>query len=275
MATELYEIPGSDRKTSVAEIIFIHGLKPGPDNQQEFAFSTWGGKDKNSDFWAKWLREDLVNHEDGALNVTTWVLQYDSAATDLFGGAMPIYDRAGNILDRLNGRNFGKKPIIFVGHSMGGLIAKEVIRRGLTGGVSDYEVIAKSVRGIAFISTPHSVAFFPKFISNLKTALRITDPVIEMSANSATMRSLSEWYSNNSLNNGVDTLAYGENYTQFGVMVVDQTSANPQVQGKSFTLLDANHSDTAKPTKNTDQQCEGVLRFVSRVIRRELNTPFA
>ena len=275
MATELHLIPGGDRKTSVADIIFVHGLKPGPGNQKDFAFSTWGAKDENSEFWGKWLREDLDAHDDGTLPVTTWVLEYDSASSEWFGHAMPIYQRAINVLDRLNGLNIGNKPIIFICHSMGGLVAKEVLRQGLTGGIADNEAIAKNVRGIAFLSTPHTGADFAAFISNLQKALRLTPVLSEMSANSATMLSLSEWYRNNAPTHNVETLSYGESQPQMGVMVVDQTSANPHIQGTTVTLLDASHSETVKPANRTAQQCLGVLKFVSRVLRKKPALPFS
>jgi pimeloyl-ACP methyl ester carboxylesterase len=270
----IHRVAGCDDKSRVADIIFVHGLNPTSRDQKAFAFGTWGGSDASSDFWPKWLYEDLKDGgDDGPVSVGVWVLEYDSAAMGWVGHTMPLSDRAANILDQFWGDNLGRRPIIFITHSLGGLVVKEILHRGLTENKDDWTPIAKSVRGVVFLATPHSGADFAGFIEKLKIALRLTESVAELKANAPALRKLSEWYRDNAPANGIATRSYCEKVKTFGVLVVDETSANPFVPRSTPTPLDTDHSGVAKPTSRDAQQYKGVLRFIRECLA-EPSPPF-
>lgn len=108
---ELKEIsdPGK-KKTAKADIIFIHGLGG---NWED----TWHPKDEEEKFWPKWLAEDLPE-------ACVWSLGYPAHATRWTskGPGMDLSQRAGNIITHLSSSGIGKRPIIFICHSLGGLI---------------------------------------------------------------------------------------------------------------------------------------------------------
>jgi len=69
-----------------------------------------------------WLARDIPG-------LAAWTLAYDAPPTNWFGTAMPIQDRAKNVLECFLGcRELRGAPLIFVCHSLGGLVVKQVLR---------------------------------------------------------------------------------------------------------------------------------------------------
>lgn len=59
--------------------------------------------------------------------------------------------RARDLLSDLQRAGVGSRPVIFVGHSMGGLIIKQML---VQAGAGELE-LARNTRGVLFYSTPH------------------------------------------------------------------------------------------------------------------------
>jgi hypothetical protein len=60
---------------------------------------------------------------------------------------MPLFDRASNLLEYLAVNDIGKYPIIFVTHSMGGLLVKEMLRNAQT---FNKKSVIEQTKGIVF-----------------------------------------------------------------------------------------------------------------------------
>lgn len=71
---------------------------------------------------------------------------------------MPLADRGNQVLDLLSSEGLGQRPLVFITHSMGGIVAKQILRNADDLGVKRFEPILAQTRGIAFIATPHSGA---------------------------------------------------------------------------------------------------------------------
>ena len=119
-------------------------------------------------FWPVWLAE-----EDGLSSYRVFTYGYNSnfkgAATNL-----NIIDFAKDLLFQMlvfsNGLGedripFGQQPIIFIAHSMGGLVVKKAYILGKHD--DQYSHIISKTYGIMFLATPHRGAHYAKILNNI------------------------------------------------------------------------------------------------------------
>jgi hypothetical protein len=111
-----------------------------------------------------WPR-DLVPSSVPSARILTF--GYDTRIRHVFsspGSRSTLYDIAWDFLVALEGvrRSYAQesRPIIFVAHSLGGIVVKELLRRsaGCLGYQSHLKQISESTVGIMFFGTPHSGA---------------------------------------------------------------------------------------------------------------------
>jgi hypothetical protein len=111
---KLVAISTTAGQTRSADVIFIHGLAGDP-------IATWQHVGNPDDFWPKWLAEDLPA-------VGVWSYGYSAPVSRFSGAPMALVDRAINAIAYLESAGIGDVPIIFVAHSVGGLLVKQIIR---------------------------------------------------------------------------------------------------------------------------------------------------
>jgi pimeloyl-ACP methyl ester carboxylesterase len=124
MSGELLQIHRCASPQRAGDIVFVHGL-----NGDARLYWCHDGKPENC--WPAWLGEDIPD-------VGVWSLGYENAAfvprrftllrrMGLRGFAMPLTDRAKNVLLRLALHRIGERPLVFITHSMGGLLVKQLL----------------------------------------------------------------------------------------------------------------------------------------------------
>ena len=100
----------------VADVIFVHGLGGHP-------FETWQHDLKQpQNSWPYWLVEDVPE-------AAVHCLEYDAVASNWLGRSMSLVDRATNVLTLLTTKAIGSRPVVFVCHSLGGLLVKQMLRQ--------------------------------------------------------------------------------------------------------------------------------------------------
>ncbi|RDW58409.1 hypothetical protein BP5796_12339 [Coleophoma crateriformis] len=131
------------------DIIAVHGLNPRSKNEADHAWDTWrtpAGKTGHL-----WLRDDLPSH----LSESRILLyQYDSTA--VYGQDRGTFiDKANALLEaiRIERDDVGSRPILFLGHSMGGLLIKQALINAHNN--PKYTPIKDATSGLAFFATPH------------------------------------------------------------------------------------------------------------------------
>lgn len=73
--------------------------------------------------WPKWLAEDVEG-------LAVWSVGYETPVSNWRGSAMDLSDRAANALSLLLvNPDLREGELIFVGHSLGGLVIKQVMRK--------------------------------------------------------------------------------------------------------------------------------------------------
>jgi pimeloyl-ACP methyl ester carboxylesterase len=185
----------SDAADPSGDIIFVHGLGG-------TSLRTWSWKRDVANFWPLWLTE-----EDALASFRIFSFGYNSN----FKGAttnLNTTDFAKELLfslmtfsDGLKGNDgnpipIGSRPMIFVAHSMGGLVVKKAYVLGKHD--SSYAGLIAQLHGIIFLATPHRGAQYAKILNNiLSTAPLGSTPkayVAELDVHSSALQDINEQF---------------------------------------------------------------------------------
>jgi hypothetical protein len=227
METELLPIVAS--VSAAVDVVFVHGLDGDP-------IQTW--RLDQPDSWPTWLKADLPN-------VNAWSLRYRLRSLGWQGGAMPLLTRATNVLAVLDTELTQSRPIVFMCHSYGGLLVKQLLRSGLDVAV-EYRPLIDRVAGIVFFGTPNSGSTVATFVDKLQPLLDTGSAVEELSRSSPLLQNLSYWFRNNA--EKWMLRVYFETMPMKGVIVVDESSADLGISSVIPVGIDANHLTICKPT---------------------------
>ncbi len=229
-------------------VIFVHGVH----GDHIATWSNNGGEDK---YWPKWLAGSFPK-------AAVYSLQYSAYVTKWLGITMPMYDRSGNLLDLLENESMFQRPTIFIAHSYGGLVVKQLWRT-----VHDRDLghVRESVRGVIFLATPHSGSHLGKFILFLLPRIlsRPSPTAEELQHGEVSLRELNTWYRNHPIARNfvfyetLDTPPVGR--------VVDEVSADPGIPGVYPVAISANHITICKPLRS-DQVVRSVDRYVREIV---------
>jgi hypothetical protein len=233
----------------VGDIIFVHGLGGSP-------IETWGFQHNNS--WKDWIE---ANRPD--LNI--WSIEYAVEPTEWRGNAMPLSDRALNILALLDNKKIGSRPIVFIGHSMGGLLIKEMLRHSLTI-TPRFKHIAESTKAVIFFATPHTGASLSDIATFFSFLVRPSVAVSELASQQPRLRELNLWFRNNYAALGLKTCIFYETQETLGVRVVNETSADPGIPLISPIPIDADHITITKPESYDDIAVGQTLQTIDEAI---------
>lgn len=252
----------SPNKDSLA-VIFIHGLNGD-------ARGTWMLDEKDdSTLWPRWLVSDV--------DCSVWVLGYDAKLSSWQDNAMPLPDQGDSVLETLaTEEGLKNRPLLLIGHSMGGLVIKTLIHHGLTKGVSRYESVIKRIRGISFVATPHNGSQLATLAKYTAVLLRTNPQVGNMQTHDAHLRSLNQqflaYFNKKDTCVAVRTFAetkgvlIGKKVFGWNVggtkLVVDPDSSEPHVPGEIAVRLPEDHSSICKLAKKGDQLYKSLLSFI-------------
>jgi hypothetical protein len=175
---------------------------------------------------------------------------------------MPIHDRATSLLGALaDAHEIGRRPFILIGHSLGGLLIKQIIRHCVTMG-DQYTNFIDQLTGIIFFSTPHTgsgLVSLAKFL----TLIRATPLVQELANNQPYLRELDDWYRNYVVRAGLPNLSFFETQLTDGLRVVDEVSGDPHLPGITAIPVDADHRSICKFSDRQNLIYRQALRFIS------------
>jgi tetratricopeptide (TPR) repeat protein/triacylglycerol esterase/lipase EstA (alpha/beta hydrolase family) len=245
------------------DVVFVHGLGGTP--------HTWTYQPINSVttfHWPTALAEDLPTF-------SVWTVAYAAPiAAFAANPGMAIEDQATNLALRLCNAGLGAKPIVFVMHSLGGLVVKALCTQAHFGD-KDIQLIASQVRGLVFCGTPHrgsAIANAARVLGNLTDRL-----VRQLEGNSDELnrahRQFLAWHHSVQPTVEVQTyfetrgFAYRFRWLPVGrrLLVVSQTSADTGIVGAPMYPVAANHQELVKPSSRDSEIYGGVKRFLDGV----------
>lgn len=147
--------------------------------------------------WAMdWLQERFPEIRVLGLNYTStlseWYSKYHGCGCKITQGT--IESRANEFLDHLAtaGVGEGGRPVVFVGHSMGGLIVKSIVAQGMDSDRPEERAVAANTKAIMFLGTPHRGTPVAKLKQHMQMLLSPSVEVREMEENSGSLLKLHE-----------------------------------------------------------------------------------
>jgi len=253
--SNLYRIAESKNKVS-QHVILIHGL--GGDHKK-----TW--QNKNA-YWPEWLAEDIDE-------LAVWAIDYDASVSRWNGSAMHLVDRGSNILARILGeQGLETGEITLIGHSLGGLVIKELLRTA-DSDASLSEPTSRflsRVHRIGFLATPHRGASKATLGDRLRILIRPTEAMSSLVRNDPNLKGLNRWYQNWSKDQEIEHLILVETQPMSIIgMIVEPDSSDPGLTSAPIPV-DSNHTNICKPINRNSEVYIHISNFVKKATSSNL-----
>ena len=237
--TQLIKVAGWEGSARL-NVVFVHGLGG-------HAYNTWRRGAGTESFWPDWLSRDIPG-------LSAWVLAYDAPPSNWLGTGMPIQDRAKNVIECLLGaRELKDVPLVFICHSLGGLIVKQLLRAAdarRSYGDMEAASLIERVKGVVFIATPHTGSAHATLLDTLRLIAWPSPSTLDLVKNNANLRDLNVWYRNWSVSIQ-HKVFYEKRGTSVGVVVGDDSS-DPGLLHVEPIGVDADHLTICKPADSND-----------------------
>ncbi|KAK8002901.1 Cellobiose dehydrogenase [Apiospora arundinis] len=173
--------------------------------------------------------------------------------------------------------NMGKVPLIFVVHSMGGLIIKEAYMQGQHD--PEYKMIIKAISAITFIATPHRGTHLAETLNRILQSSMITNSkqyVLELAKNSPTLQKLNEQFRH--IAPKLDIISFYETEpTSIGlknarVMVLERDTSVLGYPGETSKALIADHHGVCKYDSPDDPNYITVRNVIKSLVSKIIAT---
>src|ERR1039458_670040 len=132
----------------VLDVVFVHGLSGDP-------VATWtcaASGEVCGGYWPSWIASDIPGTNVFSMGYPANVFARWAKLE------MSLYERAKAALEHMASLGLGTRPICFIGHSLGGLLIKQIVRTGSEAQDCSWVGIVKHARLVAFLATPHTGA---------------------------------------------------------------------------------------------------------------------
>ena len=257
---ELFKIAEA-RGEKRANAIFFHGLDGD-------ARTTWqADKQDKATFWPAWLAEDIEG-------LSVYSVGYEAPVSNWQGSAMELSDRAANVLNLLLVKaDLGTGEVILAGHSLGGLVIKQLLRKAADAATDRAEALSfiDRVRKVAFLATPHVGADMAGWGDRLRVFIRPSSATRSLIRNDSHLRDLNLWYRRWARERKIDHLILTETKTtaMFG-MIVKPDSSDPGLATDPVPI-DSDHITIIKPANRESEIYQLVRDFIERRTERPVS----
>ncbi len=240
MDIERYEVFSiANKANSDFDVVFIHGL--GGDK-----FTTW--QNSNGQSWQDWLAQDY--------NVSVHTIAYGANATNWIEHDMTLEQTADFLLSSLQHQGIGKKPYMFIVHSLGGLLAKRILMKA--DNQREHQEIANMCKAIVFFGVPHTGSGWATLLSYADPILRSSNLLSALPKDTNSLNEMALDFDNFMVLKGIETFVFYETndvrasgilgwlHLQNGVRVVSITSATHVHSNNTKVSLPEDHISMCK-----------------------------
>jgi protein SERAC1 len=243
----------SPNESASIDVVFVHGLGGNP-------IKTWASGDDPADFWPGWLAQDFER-------INVWTAGYDSAvfAGVLAGEGGSLADFSSIIRDFLLSKGLQKRRIIFITHSLGGLLIKQMLRRCCDSIDPKCKELLAAVTGVIFIGTPHQGAGVASIVCSILNHFA-SRQIRQLALNDDHLNDLGNWFRNWACGRRLRVAAYYEIDKTTGIHIVNKVTADPNVPGCEPVAIKANHIQICKPDTHDSQLYTSITALLRELL---------
>jgi predicted alpha/beta hydrolase family esterase len=107
----------------------------------------------------------------GPADLAVWTAAYEASASTWLGSAMALQDRAANLLAWIETEQLFEKPLLFIAHSLGGLVVKQALRMAADRPGQLLGRVLDATQGVAFLATPNTGSELATWLVRLRGLL--------------------------------------------------------------------------------------------------------
>ncbi|KAI0376958.1 NACHT and WD domain protein [Hypomontagnella monticulosa] len=225
----------------LVDLIFVHGLRGG-------SIKTWRKGDDPRMFWPRlWLPT-----EPGLQHVNIHSFGYDSDWASTKPSILNVHDFGQSLLEEMRNsphlREHPSRPIVLLGHSMGGLVVKKAFI--LAKDIPDFQ---DRIRCLFFLATPHRGSDYAKILNNILTASGIMSSrqyIADLTTGSTSTEQINVAFGKYA--NDLPIFSFYEtlrmNLGLSSGLIVEKSSAilGPDFTNERVQYINANHRDICK-----------------------------
>ncbi|KAL8166032.1 hypothetical protein V2J09_007531 [Rumex salicifolius] len=257
------------------DVVFVHGLRGGPFKSwriSEDKSSTKSGlvekidqeAGKQGTFWpGEWLSADFPH-------ARLFSLKYKSSLTQWSGASLPLQEVSSMLLEKLIAAGIGSRPVVFVTHSMGGLVVKQMLHQARE---QNLDHLVNSTAGVVFYSCPHFGSRLADMPWRMGLVLRPAPTIGELRSGSPRLVELNEFIRQRHKRGFLNVLSFCETKVTpivegyggwaFRMEIVPIESAYPGYG--DIVLESTDHINSCKPLSKDDPSYTEILDFLRKL----------
>lgn len=222
-----------------------------------------------------WLPQEYPNIRVLGLNYETSISEWSlNLLCPCEKNKCSLQERSEELLNALSASNVGRDcPVIFVGHSMGGLVAKSIIVQSLLSNEKSKRAIAESTRAIMFLGTPHKGSPVAKLKQHVAYIFSPTIEVKELRENCQNLLNLQQRFEDalKQLPKPIKIVSIAEgcptNITSFKFPMQFVTKESAKLDIGEFYVLNVDHLGLSKPIFRQSFLYQRLIRIIDDVIQ--------
>ncbi|KAL1509484.1 hypothetical protein ABEB36_004209 [Hypothenemus hampei] len=219
--------------------------------------------------WPKdWLAQDCKDIRIIGINYDTSLSMWAPLCPSV-KEKLTLDERSDIIALKLKNSGVGKRPIVWVTHSMGGLIVKNILSKAYHNNDPNLKNICLNTRGIVFYSTPHNGSKVANLSNAISLVLWPSVEVQELKENSPQLKVIHEEFLKITKELPIKVITFVETKAtvvtamKFNFLLVEPTSGNPGV-GEYFEIPQ-DHLGICKPENRYSFLYQKVLHLLKEV----------
>ncbi|WOL09441.1 hypothetical protein Cni_G18194 [Canna indica] len=271
----------SESAYPMLDVVFVHGLCGGP-------FKSWRIADNKSSTTSKAGLIENIDQEAGKLG-TCWpsewlaadfpdarlfTVKYKTNLTQWSGASLPLQEVSSMLLRKLTRAGIGDRPVVFVTHSMGGLVVKQMLYQAKINNLNEF---VKNTIGVVFYSCPHFGSKLADMPWRMGLVLRPAPTIGELRSGSPRLVELNDFARHLHKKGLLEVLSFSETKVTpivegYGgwalrMEIVPIESAYPGF-GELVVLDATDHVNSCKPVSQTDPSYAKTLEFLKKLKAR-------